>query len=211
MSLPLLHAGRTNPGLSAALDLKFASTLSLTSSSGITPSFSRASTGTYFNSSGVLTSAAINAPRFNHTYNGTSWVSRGLLVEEQRTNNCLQSQDLTTTWTTNRGSITANATVAPDGTTTADRFVENTATGVHGPVQFAITTTNGSANTVSGFFKAGSRSVIVIRFQDNATGLNGVGAEFNLSNGTISVAALVVGTFTSPSATITNVGGGWYR
>jgi hypothetical protein len=167
--------------------------------------------GSSLNTYSKTTSASNSGPRFDHTYDGTSWISKGLLVEEQRTNNCLQSQDLTTTWTTNRGSITANATVAPDGTTTADRFVENTATGVHGPVQFAITTTNGSANTVSGFFKAGSRSVIVIRFQDNATGLNGVGAEFNLSNGTISVAALVVGTFTSPSATITNVGGGWYR
>ena len=194
-----------------ALDLDWATDRSLPAAYGPTPSFSRASTGTFFNSSGVLTTSAVNGPRFNHVYNGSSWVSRGLLVEEQRTNNILQSQDLTLTWTTNRGSITANATVAPDGTTTADRFVENTATGVHGPVQFAITTTNGSASTVSGFFKAGSRSVIVIRFQDNATGSNGVGAEFNLSNGTISVAALVVGTFTSPSATITNVGGGWYR
>ena len=198
-------------GYAPTLDLLFAADKSLTPYTGPTPSFSRASTGTYFNSSGILSSAAINAPRFNHVYNGSSWVSKGLLVEEQRTNNILQSQDLTVTWTTNRGSITANATTAPDGTNTADRFVEDTANGVHGPVQFAITTTNGSANTVSGFFKAGSRSVIVIRFQDNATGSNGVGAEFNLSNGTISVAALVVGTFTSPSATITNVGGGWYR
>jgi hypothetical protein len=133
-----------------------------------------------------------------------------LLVEEQRTNNLLRSEDLTITWTANRGSITSNAIVAPDGTTTADRFVESTANGVHGPVQTPVTTT-AAAYTVSGFFRAGSRSIVVMRFQDFATGLNGVGAEFNLSSGTISAPAVVIGAFTSPSATISDVGGGWYR
>jgi hypothetical protein len=137
-------------------------------------------------------------------------VSKGLLVEEARTNNILQSQDLTTAWAANRGTISSNTTVAPDGTTTADRFVENTAIGVHGPVQTPVTT-SAAAWTASGFFKAGSRSVIVMRFQDYSTGLDGVGAEFNLSTGTISSPAVVVGAFTSPSATISNVGGGWYR
>ena len=198
-------------GYAPTVDLLFAADRSLTSYSGPTPSFSRASTGTYFNSSGVLTSATINAARFNYAYNGTTWVSKGLLIEEQRTNTCLRSQDLTATWSANRGSITSNTTTAPDGTLTADRFVENTATGVHGPVQFDIVTTSGAASTASGFFKAGSRSVIVVRFQDNATGLHGVGAEFNLSNGTISVAALTIGGFSSPSASITDVGNGWYR
>jgi len=193
-----------------ALDLDWATDRSLPAAYGPTPSFSRASTGTYFTSSGVLTSAAINAPRFNHVFNGSSWVSKGLLVEEQRTNNLLRSEDLTITWTANRGSITSNAIVAPDGTTTADRFVESTANGVHGPVQTPVTTT-AAAYTVSGFFRAGSRSIVVMRFQDFATGLNGVGAEFNLSSGTISAPAVVIGAFTSPSATISDVGGGWYR
>ena len=192
------------------LDLNFASLLSLTPSVGPTPSYTRASTGTYFDASGVLTTAAINGPRFDHVYNGSSWVSKGLLVEEARTNNILQSQDLTTTWATNRGTFSSNTTVAPDGTTTADRFVENTANGVHGPVQTPVTTSS-AAYTASGFFKAGSRSVIVMRFQDYTTGLDGVGAEFNLSTGTISSPAVVIGAFTSPSATISNVGGGWYR
>ena len=206
-----LSGYRVNPpGVIPVLDLNFASLKSLVAATGPTPSFSRASTGTFFNSSGVLTTAAVNGPRFNHVYNGSSWVSKGLLVEEQRTNNILRSQDLTVTWTMNRGTISSNAAVAPDGTTTADRFVENTANGVHGPVQTPVTT-SAAAYTASGFFKAGSRSVIVIRFQDYDTGANGVGAEFNLSAGTISSPAVVIGAFTSPSATISNVGGGWYR
>lgn len=46
--------------------------------------FSRASSGTYFNSAGVLTTAAANAPRIDYTP-GTL-VKRGMLIEEARTN-----------------------------------------------------------------------------------------------------------------------------
>jgi hypothetical protein len=81
MSLPLLGAGMATDGPSAALDLNFASLLSLTPSVGPTPSYTRASTGTSTNASGVLTTAAINEPRFDHVYNGSSWVSKGLLIE----------------------------------------------------------------------------------------------------------------------------------
>jgi hypothetical protein len=46
--------------------------------------FTRASTATFFNSSGVLTSAAIDAPRFD--YDPVTLAPKGLLIEEQRTN-----------------------------------------------------------------------------------------------------------------------------
>lgn len=51
--------------------------------------FTRASSATYFNSSGVLTSAANNAPRFD--YDPVTLAARGLLIEEQRTNILLNS------------------------------------------------------------------------------------------------------------------------
>ena len=57
---------------------------------------------------------------FSRASSATRVASNGL-IEKVRTNIILQSQDFTTTWSTNASpTITANTTVAPDGTTTAD-------------------------------------------------------------------------------------------
>ena len=206
MSLPLLHAGRTNPGLSAALDLRFAIDKSLTAYRGPTPSSSRASTGTYFNSSGVLTSAAINAPRFNHTYNGTSWVSRGLLVEEQRTNSFLNSEQFdNATWLKFDSTTTANAGTAPNGTVTADKCVPNTNSANHGIYNSsAISISSGTQYTVSLFAKASGYNFLYlvcnVRGSSSSTGVC-----VNLTDGTQSNGGA------SGTYTVTNVGDGWWR
>ena len=95
MSLPLLHAGRTNPGLSAALDLRFALDKSLTAYRGPTPSFSRASTGSYFDGSGVLRYAALNTTLYSEDFSNAYW-------------------------TKSNATISTNQTIAPDGKNTAD-------------------------------------------------------------------------------------------
>jgi hypothetical protein len=73
-------------GVSPSLDLRFADNKSLGDSvSGQNlVTFSRASGGTYIDSTGTLQTAATNAPRFDH--NPSTGESLGLLVEEQRTN-----------------------------------------------------------------------------------------------------------------------------
>lgn len=198
-----LSGFRVNPpGFPATLDLDFASRLSLTSTSGITPSFTRASTGTYFNSSGVLTTAAINEPRFDHVYDGTNWVSKGLLVEEQRVNYVKYANDLSTNWT-NEGGATReyNSIVSPDGGTNATK-VNVAVSNFSGIYQTPLLNAGSGIYTYSIFAKKGTKDWLWIL---NTAGAGGTSTNFNISNGTI-------GTVNSGySATITNCGNGWYR
>ena len=107
------------PAASAAggpsLNLQFAGNSTLDSK--IT--FTRASTGTYYASSGVLTSAAINQARFD--YNPTTLAPLGLLIEEQRTNLVLDSatlitQNVTVTGVAHTLSFYGTGTVVISGT-----------------------------------------------------------------------------------------------
>src|SRR4029077_17321879 len=68
------------------------------------PTFTRASTATYFDASGTMQTAATNAPRFD--YDPVTHALRGLLIEEQRTNLLLNSATLGTQSVT----VTATAT-----------------------------------------------------------------------------------------------------
>jgi hypothetical protein len=88
--------------------------------------FTRASSATYTDASGVIQTAATNAPRWDYA----GGVLRGLLIEEARTNIAQFSEDFSNVaWlkasggTSSSPVVTANQTVAPDGTTTADRIV----------------------------------------------------------------------------------------
>jgi hypothetical protein len=100
--------------------------------------FARASTATYFDSSGVIQTAATNAPRFD--YDPVMHVLNGLLIEEQRTNITLQSADVSNVvWNKqDLGSgipvVTANQTAAPDGTVSAGRVVFPVVSGNGGSV-----------------------------------------------------------------------------
>ena len=192
LSLTLEHGGAGAP----TLDMTFTGTGNALDSR-IT--FTRASTATYFDSAGVLQSAAINAPRFD--YNPATLAAQGLLIEEQRTNLCLESEDWgSATWSKSGSTITANATTAPTGTTVADKLVEDTSTGTHITTQSISLggSVDNSAYVISVFAKASERT----RFQifDNAQASSGI-TSFDLSNGTV----------VSGTGTITAVGNGWYR
>jgi hypothetical protein len=145
-----------------------------------------------------LLTAAAGVARFDHT--PTTGASLGLLVEESRVNSLVRSQEFGTTWSTTRGTITADTAIAPDGTLTADKLRDTTDNNTH----FVAQTFTGTAvaYTFTVFAKAGSRSFIALRLFD---GTNQVGlAYYNLGTG-------ATGTVTAGTATITNVGNGWYR
>jgi hypothetical protein len=143
----------------------------------------------------VLETAASGVARFDH--NPVTFESLGLLIEQQSTNLVTYSEDFdNAAWSKGNATITANTIVAPDGTLTADKLVENTATGQHFVSLSPVTTLNASYS-LSIFAKAGERTRITLF----AFGSTTVTVTFDLSAGTVA----------SGTGTIQSVGNGWYR
>jgi hypothetical protein len=119
------------------------------------------------------------------------------------------SQDLDNIyWGKYQGSITPNVAVAPDGTLTADKWVENTAGGVE---HFYYRTSTFTNTTLTGsvYLKAAERTSVYVSISNfiNATSQ----VWFNLTSGTIFFTSPNNFDFINTSGTITNVGNGWYR
>jgi hypothetical protein len=93
--------------------------------------FTRTTTATYTDATGLVRTAAINEPRWDYA----GGVMRGLLIEEARTNLVSQSGNLANVaWGTAGNvaaapAVTANQTTAPDGTLTAARLVSPAVSG----------------------------------------------------------------------------------
>lgn len=166
--------------------------------------FERASSATYFDSSGVMQTAAIDVPRFS--YNPETLEFEGLLIEEQGTNLLTYSEQFdNAVWAKNNSTITANVETAPDGTVTMDKLVEDAATGVH-QVQYAVSYTSGIVYTISIFLKAAERTNF--RIQINAA-FSGVGLP---TVGLFDLSAVTATALSHASAaSIEEIGNGIYR
>jgi hypothetical protein len=132
--------------------------------------------------------------------NATRVGSNGL-IEEVRTNLVLQSEAFNTTWAAGRGSVTANATTAPNGTTTADKFVADTQPSSHFVSQTISGLTSGGIYTSSVYAKAAEWNSVAIFRGDSA-----IGVSFRLDT---QATTILNGTPTTFS--ITSVGNGWFR
>lgn len=165
----------------------------------ISLSFTRASTATYYNSAGVLSTAASGVERFD--YDPLTLDPKGFLIEEARTNITLQSGAIDNgSWAKANVTVTANTTVAPDGTTTAETVSASNTTGA-----YFVQNPTFAANTIltrSIYAKAGTANIIA--FEQSVAGVITY-TTFNLSTAT------VTGTGTGTTATIQEVGKGWYR
>jgi hypothetical protein len=147
----------------------------------------------------VLLTAASGVARFDH--NPTTGESLGLLIEEQRSNLLTYSDDFSdAAWTKTRSSITSNTIVAPDGTLTGDKLVENTDNNTH-PVSQTKTLSANTTYTLSVTLKAGERTRAVLQTANVANWAANVLATFDLSAGTVA----------SGTGAITSLGNGWYR
>jgi hypothetical protein len=157
----------------------------------------------------ALQTAASGEPRFDH--DPITGESKGFLIEEQRTNLLTYSEQFdNAAWTKTRSSITSNIVVAPDGTLTGDKLVEDTSVTLNHRVEDNATVTNSNPVTFTVFAKAGERPRTVIQLVDTGTGANGVTATFNLSSGTV-VGTAINGSGAGASAQIFDAGNGWYR
>ncbi len=107
-----------------------AETLAMAKILGPDFTFTRASAGYRFNSHGVYVPESNDVPLLaTHRDNGSSWVNDGLLMEPQRTNLLLRSEEFdNAAWSKNNVSVAANDAVAPDGTVSADRLTSDSTT-----------------------------------------------------------------------------------
>ena len=162
--------------------------------------FTRNSTGTYFNSSGVLTSASTNVPR--RDYNPITLEARGLLIEEVRTNLITSSAVLPAGVNV---TITADTFVAPDGTTTGDQILDNATLGEHYS-DSSFTPVAATNYTFSAFIKnigASSSGFAVLRL----AGDFGAFVIVNLSTFTVAT----TGGAQYVSSSVQAINNGWYR
>jgi hypothetical protein len=173
-----------------------------------TGAITRSTIGTYFDIAGIMQTAAIDAVRIN--YDPYTHEFLGLLIENATTNLLLQSQDFDNAsyWSKTRTTITANAVLAPDNTTTADKLIEDTTASSSHYISQNQTLTANLFYTMSVYAKAAERSRIVLRVGNSGSWVAGSAAVgFDLSTG---ILFSVSGDSTS-SGTIQPVGNGWYR
>jgi hypothetical protein len=157
----------------------------------------------------IPTTSAINsAARYDH--DPVSLISKGLLLEEARTNNLLQSEDFSSTWILSNIAVTANSVVAPDGTTTADTIAPpaDGLTATRYLRQNPALTTQ-QAYTFSVFVKVGTATTngITLFVSDSSATVN-FRANFNLFT---QITSPTSSTWATPTATIVPYPNGWYR
>jgi len=160
-------------------------------------------------SGGDIISYATDQPAFEFNADGSY---KGLLVEPAATNLCLQSEDISTTWTASGDTtVTANNTTAPDGNSTADKLGDDNPGGSPTPtgnvyVEQTITVSGGTKYTASVFLKKDGLNWALLQ----AAGTGGVDNSpiqyFDLLNGVTGSGSAGI-----QAATIEAYPNDWYR
>lgn len=168
---------------------------------------SRASSGTRFNSAGLLVTETNDVGRF--TYDPLTLALQGLLVEPPRTNSFTTSNSTATFSLFGRCTATNNIAVAPDGTTTGARVIEDTSVATSHYLGKATTTANGATVWAVRFKRLGTGANRNFQIQAATTASFQI-AVFNIDTMTASLYQSGGGGITSPTAGIAALGNGWY-
>jgi len=146
------------------------------------------------------TTDRLNVPRLSYMYGSCP----ALLLEPQRTNLALRSEEFdNASWGKTASSITTNTTTSPDGNTTADTLTGDGTSSLHGLEQ-SISVTSGVTYSWSIYAKKNTNNFLQIVASSGRFGSN-VWANFDLDSGVIGSVG------SSTTASIVNVGNGWYR
>ena len=160
--------------------------------------FTRASAGSD-TLNGVMASFAIDTPRMNKP--------NGLILEDQRTNNLLWSEDVTNAvWGVSSMGISGTTTLSPDGVSLMRKIIPSAALSSHLIFQNS-NVVSGSQYTLSLYVKSAGYNYIQIA---GSTGFNttDLWVNFDISSGTVSGngAGAAAGTYG-----VENIGSGIYR
>lgn len=139
------------------------------------------------------------------TPTGASAPIQTLLLEPQRTNLCIRSEQFDT-WTQTVCVVTANASVAPDGTTTADLITPSADT--NGRVRRNVTFTGDAEKCISVYLKAGTSTRSRFTLRDTTAATDRVGIRITWSAGVPTPSAFSGSGTIYPVEALAN---GWYR
>ena len=124
--------------------------------------FTRASTGTYFDATGTMQTAAINAPRWD--YDPVSLQLRGLLLEDQRTNVAISSSDYTgATYNKSAVTVALNGPTSPDGVSLMTTVTEGVTAAPHSFYSANNLSVTAATWTYSVFVRPGTQRYISLR------------------------------------------------
>jgi len=141
---------------------------------------------------------------FTRASNGTRINSAGL-VEVCPWNLAQNSEDLSAGWILAAATIGANATTAPNGTSTADSFTSLATLANH--VAYQLVTGVSGAYTFSAYVKKANSQYVYLKLVGNAS--DWVAAVFDLNDGTLTKSEATG--WTGLTASSESVGNGWYR
>jgi hypothetical protein len=160
---------------------------------------------------GAGTTAYDGSGNGNHgTISGATWthgigapVSQTAVIDWNKSSNLVAYSEEFDQWTANTSSVTANDTTAPDGQTTADKWIPNSGT-TSANLRFnSADIATGTDYVFFAFAKAAGFDVIELDFQDAR--FSNVNASFNLTSGTITATG-----GDNVTEGIIDKGNGWY-
>lgn len=128
--------------------------------------------GKIFNYDSGLSSIDGTSPKSGSVTTQHSWDGKyggSVAVDEASTNEIEDSEEFddSTSWSVFRASVTNDDTTAPDGSTTADKLVEDTSASATHLTSQSVSVSNDTTCAWSVYVKADTRNHVVLRFDDS--------------------------------------------